>query len=102
MPDLVNESWEKNSTPRAPSPIGESAQSTMKSWDDCGIEEKIERLRDALRGQRYLAGLISQINGDIERLGDHNHDALGRVVVGFRHDRGVIAQGVTKANDLLD
>ena len=100
MPDLVNEPWEQNS-PRAPDPIKEGAPSTVKRWDDCGIEEKIERLRDALRGQRYLAGLISRINGDIERLGDHNHDALGRVVVGFRHDRGVIAQGVTKANDLL-
>ena len=101
MPDLVNKPWTgAETTAKERSPRGESAQS-MKSWDDCGIEEKIERLRDALRGQRYLAGLISRINGDIERLGDHNHDALGRVVVGFRHDRGVIAQGVTKANDLL-
>ena len=62
MPDLVNKPWTgAETTAKERSPRGESAQSTMKSWDDCGIEEKIERLRAALRGQRE--GLL--IGGDL-------------------------------------
>ena len=108
MPDLVNKPWTgAETTAKERSPSGEGAPSTMKSWNDCGIEEKVERLRDALRGQRDAAGFLNsffeRVAGDIERLGDHSHDALGRVVVGFRgaHARGYMAGESSRAHDPL-
>ena len=49
-----------------------------KTWGECGIEEKVERLRRVLGDVGMVAARAERIGGDaLEGLVNHRHDTLG-------------------------
>lgn len=50
-------------------------------WDKCGIEEKVERLRQELLGLRWILNDIRRRSRDFE---NHQHDVCGSIVVPLR------------------
>ena len=49
-----------------------------KTWDECGIEEKVERLRRELMGWRWQ---ITDLRRRTETFENHQHDSRGEIVV---------------------
>ena len=49
-------------------------------WDDCGLEEKIERLRATLL---HLSPDTVRTRQMVDRLREHRHDEQGRLLVPF-------------------
>lgn len=72
-----------------------------KPWADLGVEEKIERLREAIMGLRMFSSwhgsALNRIDGEIAKLGDHRHDASGGVMIPF-HERSPIYGGEKSAS----
>lgn len=54
-------------------------------WDACPIEEKIERLRQELRGLRWA---LNDIRQRTQYFDEHAHDAKGEIVVPLRRKYG--------------
>ena len=54
-------------------------------WDHCGIEEKLERVRNELRQLRYVWPRLSNFDQRLDQLTDHAHDAQGRIMTPLRH-----------------
>ena len=53
-------------------------QAREKIWDECGIEEKVERLRRSLQDLGMVAQRAEEIAGTAhERLIHHRHDLIG-------------------------
>jgi hypothetical protein len=64
-------------------------------WDDCGLEEKIERLRRALRDYRWSYAHMMKRTQQFE---NHKHDLSGEIVVSL-HTRG--GEGEASMFDVL-
>jgi hypothetical protein len=56
-----------------------------KRWDECGIEEKVERLRQELRGFRWWR---DQVERRTQHFEEHQHDAFGNIVIPLRSKHG--------------
>lgn len=61
--------------------IGTPSLGRDKTWDESGIEEKVERLRRAVRDLRWG---IQDARRRARQFEDHQHSALGDVVVPLR------------------
>ncbi len=72
-----------------------AARAENKPWDECGIEEKVERLRGALRDLRWGLNDVRRRTAHFE---NHQHDALGQIVVPLNPR---FSQGEASARDLL-
>lgn len=60
-----------------------------KTWDECGIEEKVDRLRRELLAQRYQVRAALEAT---EGLREHEHSATGIMVpLHRRHGQGMVA-----------
>lgn len=66
----------------------------QNTWDECSIEQKIERLRVELRGLRWAANDAHRL---AEVLREHKHDALGEIMVPLvvKHGYGGSAEKTT-------
>ena len=60
----------------------EIAMARRKTWDECGIEERQERLRDELRSQRnYLNNVLGRVENQVTKMESHTHGANGELLV---------------------
>lgn len=60
--------------------IAKSAR--LKTWGECGIEEKVERLRHELRDARNTASYAARNAGEAQRIAStHIHGELGQVAI---------------------
>lgn len=59
-----------------------------RPWAECGIVEKVDRLREELLSQRWFSrhanSEMARVAREINGLSEHSHDALGKPVVPFR------------------
>ena len=51
---------------------------SRQKWNECGIEEKVERLRRAVNDLRWAVNAARRQSRDFEH---HQHDAKGEIVV---------------------
>ena len=65
--------------------MGLISREREKKWDECGIEEKVERLRRELLNQRWQ---VRQGYQNAEALQEHAHSATGEIVVPLHRKRG--------------
>jgi hypothetical protein len=62
-------------------PEGLMNASREKTWDECGIEQKVERVRSQLLMYRDLLQYASRTAGEAKELaGRHEHNAVGEVL----------------------
>lgn len=66
----------------------ESAAKREKTWDECGIEERLERLRQQQRGTvRIQQDVIRNLRERVDMLERHQHNSLGEVLVSVHAGR---------------
>jgi len=53
----------------------------LKKWEECSIEDKLEKLRAELRSSRYLNNRVYNLESQISELSNHSHDGNGNVTV---------------------
>lgn len=67
------------------STVDQAAAMPAKPWDQCGLEEKVERIRmELLSGRHRLDALFHMMQNherQIDLLDDHTHDMRGEVVI---------------------
>lgn len=85
---------------------GSAAQTSRpKYWAELSIEEKLERLREEVKGtqqsQRYGFERLSDVQRQVGRLNGHTHDASGRAVVGI-YDEPNCGQSCAELKDSAD
>lgn len=51
-----------------------------KNWDDCSVEEKLEKVKEELIQLGHMSYSINNISLDVQKLKDHTH-AEGKVVI---------------------
>jgi hypothetical protein len=75
-----------------------------KDWDECGIEERVQRLHIvALRNDQRLDAIGEVAHEAREIAVEHSHDHLGRVVRLVREMRNKLVAGLAGARrNLLD
>ncbi len=80
---------------RGDSLLSESADHQRRDlkWEECGIEEKVERLREELRGHRWA---LQQAQNEAHILQEHEHNAKGEIVVPLRSKRGYGVEARTR------
>lgn len=59
--------------------------SREKTWDECGIEEKVERLRRELRSQGFG---LQRAQRDAANFREHEHNVHGEIVIPLRSKHG--------------
>jgi hypothetical protein len=53
-----------------------------RRWHECGLEEKVERLRNILRHDIRIAGqTLNLLSRDVRLLSEHTHDGRGQIAV---------------------
>lgn len=52
-----------------------------KTWDQCTIEEKLEKLRLELQEQQHLSTRVNNLDISVSHLKAHTHSADGRPVI---------------------
>lgn len=64
-------------------------------WEECGIEEKVERLRRELQAIRWALNEVRRRTRSFE---EHEHNSKGEVVVPIRSK---YSEGEASARDIL-
>ncbi len=70
--------------------------SREKTWDECGIEEKVERLRRAMRDQKHMVDAswrTASAANDLARQHQHNPSTGAVLAEVNRHGGGAEAMG---------
>lgn len=63
---------------RQPMGLVGAAEMRQKTWEECGIEEKVERLRRVMQDLGLVAQRAERVAGSAqERVIHHRHDAIG-------------------------
>ena len=70
-----------------------------KKWDECSVEEKLEKIRNELRELRYGIGRINQVEETIRELQNHEHSESGKMLVPLNTNRGLT--GMAQRMDYL-
>ncbi len=78
--------------------IGKLGEAMMakreKTWDECGIEEKVERLRQQLRNHRDMSGHTYRRASEAHDLAqNHQHSPTGEVLKPARERGGAEQAG---------
>lgn len=82
-------------------------QPKLSPWTEIGIEEKVERLREAIQSlhswKQWSTSATLNLEENIARFINHSHDAAGQAVVPFRprYDGADVAQKEQSAHDPL-
>jgi len=78
----------------------EGVAAREKTWDECGIEEKVGRLRDVLR---YIETMAQHTLDNMKRLDSqfeqHAHDGQDRVMVKLGRERAEPPLGYLRGRD---
>lgn len=73
-----------------------------KHWDECGIEEKVERIRRELLNQRDVARhALRQANEAHSTAHEHQHGSHGEVLKPVNRGYGLQAEGCASGFDPL-
>lgn len=73
-----------------------------KPWSECGLEEKLDRLRDVARNDmRNRNNITRNLSQRVENLEHHTHDQLGRVTIPVHTGRGGYMVGEGSSFDPL-
>lgn len=75
--------------------VAQTLNARSQSWDECGIEEKVERLRREVQNLRWGLNDMRRRTAHFEQ---HEHNAKGEVVVPLRERGG---QGEASGRDML-
>ena len=70
---------------------------TQKTWAECGIEEKVERLRHELLSQRWNTRAAYEMAGTLQQL---EHNAKGEIVVPLHRSGGGTVAGQAASDPL--
>lgn len=92
---------EENTAQSAGSLLGKIPMpSREKTWDECGIEDKVERLRRAMRNQKHLVeGAFQTAHGAHLVAHTHQHNAVtGEVLAPVNKHHG----GAESAGRIFD
>lgn len=61
---------------------GAKSIARAKTWDECGLEEKVERIRQELRATRDTAGYAARNSVEALKIAaTHIHGELGQVAI---------------------
>lgn len=70
-----------------------------KRFGECGLEEKVERLRNVLSANEHRLDSISQLAVEAHELAhEHQHDSAGRVMRAARDMVNKLLRGVAGRN----
>lgn len=58
----------------------------LTKWDNCTIEEKLEKLRDEIRAFNYTNTAVASLRDDVEKLGEHSHTVKGDIHIPFKQN----------------
>lgn len=78
----------------------------FKAWDECTIEEKLEKIKMSIKDMSYNDTNINITLGNIamklENLNKHSHLQNGEIVVPLNNNSGTNGMGVARGNILLN
>jgi hypothetical protein len=90
-------------SPRRISGANESMAKREKTWDECGIEEKVERIRHQLRQLRDMSQYVARTASEAKEIAvshQHNH-ATGEVLRPVQRHGGAEAGSDSRSFDPL-
>ncbi len=76
--------------------------SRERTWDECGIEEKVERVRSQIMMYRDMLQYASRTASEAKDLaGRHEHNATGEVLQPVQRQGGGYAESIGRSFDPL-
>jgi hypothetical protein len=76
---------ENEKTPTSIGGLGLVGGALFKKWEECSLEEKLDKLRAEIREFRYTSQSVNQIREEIESLREHTH-VEGKVQIPFKRN----------------